>query len=196
MKSRQQKKQRLESIESEIESHTKARWVLTEVAKQIQSKFSDQVENLVTSAIQSVFDRPFKFKLDFKERRNQFECEPKVIEGETELIPKDDMGGGVLDVISFAFRIVLWYFEKPRSRAVFVLDEPMKFVGKGDLLMKAGQMIKQVSNRLGIQIIMVTHEPELTEIADRAWQVTHNGKVSKVKLLTDEPKTKLIRRKT
>jgi ABC-type lipoprotein export system ATPase subunit len=47
----------------------------------------------------------------------------------------------------------------------------MKWVSE-DLKDKASEMIKQVSQKLGIQIIMVTHEPKFTVQADKVFQVT------------------------
>ena len=159
----------------------KARWVLTEVQQQTQQRFKDVVESLVTMAIKSVFDRPFKFELEFERKRNQMECHPivKEIVGDQERIydnPEDDMGGGILDIISFAFHIVLWSLEKPRSRNVFIMDEPMKNLGK--LIVLGGKVLKEISKKLHIQIILVTHDEELLEIADKAFVVTHNGNKS------------------
>lgn len=196
LENRKRLRSELEQSEKDLENYTKARWVLTEVAKLTQERFKAKVETLVTMVIQSVFDRPFKFSLEFTRERNRFVCTPKVMEGDYEYIPKDDMGGGIIDLISFALRIVLWSVERPASRNTFVLDEPMKFVGKGELLMKAGKMIREISHKMNCQIIMVTHEPELSAIADAAWKVEHrSGKSVVTNILADIPKKKMIRRR-
>ena len=186
------------STEEEYDNHNKARWVLTEVAKATQERFKERVESLTTMAIQSVFDRPFKFILEFERKRNKLECRPIVMEGDNEHVPKDDMGGGIIDVISFALRVVLWSLQQPKSRNTLILDEPMKYVGKGDLLDRAGVMLREISHKLGIQLILVTHEPLLAEIADVAYSVEHkNGKsvVSLIKGEVSKPKLRLKRRK-
>ena len=186
---------KVEELKVDSERYTKARWILAEIAKETQKNFQVKVESLVTSAIRAVFEeRPFQFKLIFEQKRNKFECKPVVVENGVEYEPKDELGGGIIDLISFSFRVVLWHLENPRSRNVFVLDEPMKFVGKGDLLMRAGHMIKEISHRLGFQIIMVTHEPELAEIADKAWSVEHDGVKSHLRLIVgNKPETKVKR---
>lgn len=192
---RKEMQARVEQLKTDSENYTKARWILAEVAKETQKSFQVKVESLVTSAIRAVYEeRPLQFKLVFEQKRNKFECKPLVMEGDYEFDPKDELGGGIIDLISFAFRVVLWHLENPRSRNVFVLDEPMKFVGKGDLLMRAGRMIKEISHRLGFQIIMVTHEPELAEIADKAWSVDHDGTKSSLRLIVgNKPETKIKR---
>lgn len=189
---------RLDDIKRDYENLIKARWILTEVAKETQIRFKERVESLVTMAIQSVFDRSFKFVLEFERKRNKLECRPIVMEGDAEYVPKDDLGGGIIDIISFALRVVLWSLQQPRSRNTLILDEPMKYVGKGELLDRAGQMLREVSHRLGIQLILVTHEPQLADIADIAYEVEHIKGKSVVKMIKgqiEKPKLKLKRRK-
>jgi len=168
-----QKKEEVKKKEEQILKHEKARWVFTEVARLTQEKFEGRVNSLATMAIKSVFDRPFSFKLLFERKRNALECTPVVMEGENTYIPKDDMGGGIIDIISFAFRVVLWGMEKPRSRALLVLDEPFRFMGS--LSTRAGQMIRELSNKLNLQFLIVTHEPELAAIGDSTYWITHDG---------------------
>lgn len=169
-----QKSDRIAKMKSASESYIKARWILTEVAQQTQRRFQDRVESLVTMAIRSVFDRPFEFHLEFERKRNKMECKPIIKEGDRVYDdPEYDLGGGVLDIISFAFRIVLWSLQKPRSRNTIILDEPMKNMGA--MVTLGGQILKEISHKLGLQLIIVTHDAGLLEIGDRSFLVTHDG---------------------
>ena len=196
-----EKKGQVEEKKHRVEVLTKARWVLSEVARLTQERFKDRVEALVTTAIRAVFDRPFEFVLELERKRNKLECQLLVKEGQIEYVPKDDMGGGIVDVISFALRVVLWSMQKPRTRNVLILDEPMKYVGKGELLERAGRMLREISQGLGVQLIVVTHEPQLMEKADRAYYVRHNGKESMVEQVEggegekQEKKSRRLRRR-
>jgi len=174
----------------------KARFIIAEVAKLTQTKFTSYVEQLVTMAIKSIFDRPFQFKVDFDLKRNKSECFLRIQEGEDEepFVPKDELGGGMLDTISFALRIVLWSLQNPRSSNTILLDEPFKFVGQDEMLDRAGNMLKEISQRMNIQFIITTHQPKLTDIADKAWKVIHDGKHSVVTQIVGESKPKLLRR--
>jgi len=171
--------QELSTIRKRRDLEEQARWVLNEVQAITQNNFKSKVESLVTMAIQSIFERPFEFKLLFEQKANKFSITPVVVEGQAEYYPKHDMGGGILDVIGFAFRIVLWSLQQPRTRPVIVLDEPFRFVGKA-LIAKAGNVIKQLSDKLGLQFIINTHETELAEIADRAFYLVHNGQHTEI----------------
>jgi hypothetical protein len=164
----------------------KARWVLTEVATATQRRFKEKVETLVTMAIRSVFDRPFQFLLEFERKRNKMECRPEIkelVDGKFRTFdPSEDMGGGIVDIISFALRIVLLSISVPHSRNTIILDEPMKNLGK--LITLGGQVIKEISHKLGIQIILVTHDDSLMEIGDKSFFVTHDGNKSSVREMT------------
>jgi DNA repair exonuclease SbcCD ATPase subunit len=192
----------LATIESEITTERenydnliKARFILAEVAKLTQTKFTSYVEQLVTMAIKSIFDRPFQFKVDFDLKRNKSECFLRIQEGEDEepFVPKDELGGGMLDTISFALRIVLWSLQNPRSSNTILLDEPFHFLG--DLSERACSLVKEISSRLNIQFIITTHNESLSSIADKAWRVTNEDGLSKVTLIVGEEDKPILKRK-
>jgi chromosome segregation ATPase len=62
------------------------------------------------------------------------------------------------------------------------------------MLDRAGSMLKEISQRMNIQFIITTHQPKLTDIADKAWKVEHNGQHSTVTQIVGESKPKLLRR--
>jgi len=185
--------ERLAAVESDIEKQTKtrdtaskAKWVVSEVVRLTQDNVKAYIEELVTMALVAVFERDYKFIADFSMRDNRSQCVLKVQEGDWEpYIPKDDQGGGILDIISFALRVVLWSLEDPPSENFFYLDEPMKFVGSGtsEEVERAVEMLREVSEKLGIQLIINTHEAALAAAADRIFQVTHNGKKTTVAVI-------------
>jgi hypothetical protein len=178
----------IEARKAEIENLTKARWLFSEAAKMTQERVKGYIEEVITMCIQSVFvDRPFRFLVDFNFKRNKSECTLKVQEGDKEpYTPKDQMGGGIIDVISIGLRTAMWGLENPKSNNAIFLDEPMKFVGKGEMLFRAGQMLREISHKLGIQLIINTHEPELAEIGDRSWFVSHDGVLSHIEQVGKE----------
>jgi len=181
-KSVRSSKGKIASIKREISAHEKARTVFTEVSKLTQQETKERIENLVTLAIQSVFeDRDFSFKMRFESKNNRVYAYPIIEEYGQELDPKEDMGGGIIDVISIALKIILWHMENPRKRNVLLLDEPFRFTGK--LITKTGQMLKFLSTNLGIQVIMVSHDDELIAICDQVYKVTRIGNKSITSLI-------------
>ena len=165
------KDDKLSSMQKEYDALVETRRIISEAARITQLQFKGFVETLVTMAIQTVFpEQGYKFVMEFDLKANRSEIALLVQQGEKEPYnPEDEQGGGLLDIISFALRVVMWSLERPRSRAIFVMDEPFRYCGR--LTPLAGNMAKEISKKLGIQILMVTHEDSLSEIADRSWQV-------------------------
>lgn len=167
-----------------LEDLQKARLIIINAAQNIQDKLKARVESLVTSALQSVFARNFRFELLFEQKRNKLECTPVVIEDD--LIYDDveeDIGGGMLPIIGFALRVIFWSLQNPQSRNTLILDEPVKGSLGGELLKKTIQMYKEISSKLGIQLIIITHYPELSNIADRTFHVKHSKNGSLVETI-------------
>jgi DNA repair exonuclease SbcCD ATPase subunit len=92
--------------------------------------------------------------------------------------PMDCAGGGPIDVASFALRLMYWTLNK--TRPIFVLDEPFKFVSV-DLQPKCSEMLKMMPDKLGIQIVMISHLPEIIAAADKIFVVEQKAGVSTVR---------------
>ena len=177
---RRSKRKELKRVTQDVENHLLAKLVLTEVARNMQVQAKERIEKLITIAIRSVYDdRDFTFELVSGENKNSMT--PVIKEGDNIYNPKDELGGGIIDIISFASRVILWSMERPRSMPIFVLDEPFKWTGA--LMERAGAMLKQLSHDLGFQVVLVSHDEALIEICDRVWSISHNGIKSEVKLI-------------
>jgi len=176
-----ERKNKLESIGIEIFDMIEARNIVSEAARITQQQFKMLVEELVTTAIQAVFpNKDYKFVMQFVLQNNRPQINLLVQDGENEpYIPKEEQGGGLLDIISFALRVVLWSLEKPRSRNILIMDEPFRWTG--NLTELAANMMKEISKKLGLQIIMVTHDERLMEIADKSWLCKKEKELSVVR---------------
>jgi DNA repair exonuclease SbcCD ATPase subunit len=69
--------------------------------------------------------------------------------------------------------------QNPRLRNTIILDEPMRFLSD-DYQEQASKMLKEISDRMGIQFIIITHEQTLSEYADKTFQVKLRKGISKV----------------
>ena len=93
--------------------------------------------------------------------------------------PMEASGGGVVDLTCFALRISAFALENGTDNLI-IMDEPFKFVSK-DLVLRAGEILKTLSQKMNLQIIMVTHITEFIEIADKVFEVRKNDRgISKI----------------
>lgn len=153
----------LEYAEQAYRDALKAREVINIVAKETEQQLEMRITNIVTMALAAVFPDPYEFKLVFNERRNQTEADLLLVRDGEELSPVEGAGGGVLDVVSFALRIAVLLMSG--YRRVIILDEPFRHLS-ADLQSKASEMMKMLSDKLGIQFIMVSHEEGIIDCAD------------------------------
>jgi DNA repair exonuclease SbcCD ATPase subunit len=162
--------EKVKTTEKEINFSEKAQAIIQRVAKNTQSQLEYHISDMVTIAMDTIFTEPYKFKVGFVLKRNKTECVLS-FERDGELIdPLSASGGGVVDVASFALRIALWTLQAPKSRNTIVLDESFKFVSK-DLLPRVGELLTELSNKLNLQFIVVTHLDELIECADKVFEI-------------------------
>jgi predicted ATPase len=136
----------------------------TFLAEAQRRDLEQRVEALVDYGVQTVFGPTYRFKLESELRGKAVRTEFFLVEDELKLPLLDATGGGVGDVVSFLLRVVILCLVRPVQRRVLVLDEPFKFVSASHFQTLAG-LIQELSASLGIQLIMVTHKPELLDAA-------------------------------
>lgn len=160
----------------------KAHEILKQVGLQTQQQLIYHISDVTSVALESVFDEPYKLTLDFVERRGKNECDILFEKNGSKIDPMLASGGGVVDLAAFALRIASWSMQIPPTRSIIILDEPFKHLSK-NLHDRASQMIKMLSDKLGIQFIIVTHETSLGLSADKMFEVKQRKGISNVKQL-------------
>jgi len=140
-----------------LRAHEKAREIIKQVAIKTQEKLSYNVSEITSMALNAVLKNPYDLKLEFVERRNKTECDILFERKGIQIKPYDG-GGGAVDVAAFALRVASWTMQNPKTRNVLILDEPFKHLKGEKANAQVLQMVKEVSNKLGLQIIMVSDE--------------------------------------
>lgn len=159
----------------------KAKQIVKEVGKKTQDQISYHISDITSLALQSVFKNPYNLITEFVERRDTTECDIWFERDGERIKPLTDSGIGAVDVASFALRIAAWSMKNPRSRPTIILDEPFKHLKGEKENIKVIEMVKEISEKLGLQIIMVHDErvpiEEIEKGADKIFKVSiRNGK--------------------
>lgn len=177
-KNLKESEERLDIYKSDLYNHEKAREVIKEAALKTQEALAFHISDITSLALQAVFPEPYSLDVQFVQRRNKTECDLFFKRDDAEMDPMLASGGGPVDVASFALRVASWSMQNPSSRSIIVLDEPMRFLST-DLQPKASEMIKELSEKLGIQFIIITHEEELTNEADKIITTKIRNRITK-----------------
>jgi DNA repair exonuclease SbcCD ATPase subunit len=169
----------LQSKRRSLHKHEKAREVVRIVGIKTQEQLQYHISDITSLALDAIFIDPYKLIVEFIQRRNKTECDLYFERDGNNFDPLTASGVGAVDVAAFALRIAIWSMTKPRTRPVILLDEPFRFLSE-NYQEKASIMLKEISTKLGIQFIIVTHEPVLASYADHIFEVSIHKGISKV----------------
>lgn len=175
---------KLQKCIDNIELLEKVRILLSKVSEFAREQSRVQIESLVTNCLQFIFDTNLKFGIEINEVRGRPEAEFFVISNFTDQIiktkPQDARGGGVIDIISLAIRIAMLECSDDEIKGPVILDEPAKHVSD-ECIVQVSEFLKQVTLMFKRQVIMVTHNNHLREMADKWYKVEMVEGISIVK---------------
>ena len=169
-------------LQTDLFSFEKARAIMQLVAKETQEQLEYKISELVSLGLSAIFDNPYELVLNYEIKRGKTEADLLFKRGENVVKPMLSSGGGAVDVAAMGLRIAIWSLKSPRTRNTIVMDEPFRFLSKQHQV-KAGQLLSEISSKLGIQIIMVTHNQEFISAADKVFNVKKVNGISKVEVL-------------
>lgn len=168
--------------------------VLTSVADSQREVSKARIERTVTFALRAVFGDAIQFRLGATIKRGAIASRPEIgyrIGKPGKSIAKgtpaiawvglDEVGGGVVDVTAFALRVAILSMVRPKPFPVLIADEPFKHVSNKHLPAVAS-MLRSLADGSGIQFIIVSHEQEIADEADKLYCAT---KVKGVTTLSD-----------
>ncbi|WP_413381470.1 ATP-binding protein [Alkalihalobacillus sp. 1P02AB] len=182
----EKKQQELNEYQDTIDIYEKARVLLQQSAEYAREQAKQQMETLVTNALQYVFGPLFSFVIEIEEHGNKAVAEFYVVteyEGvQIKTKPQDSRGGGVVDIVTLALRVALIETIQPKMNGALLLDEPGKHVS-GDYVHYLYDFLKSLSMMFERQVIMITHNQHLAESGDKAYQVSIRDGISEVIVL-------------
>ena len=178
----EEKKEKIQEDISAINNEASSLTELKDFLMTVSANYRDQLCNLftslVTEALTSIFEKDIRFNIRLYSYRNEPAIDISVIEDNLEVDPQKSCGGGLNDVISFVIKIIFIYLK--RSSKIIILDEPLKFLSR-DYIEQSSNFIHEISKRMNIQIILVSHKPDLEISCDKLITIEKNENRSIVK---------------
>ena len=168
-------------LEQRLKLIEQAQSFLQKVAQQTQEHLKFQIEDIVNLALETCFPNEYSFQILFNVSRGKTDAELVFLDQKTQrqVDPMNASGGGVVDLPCIALRIACYALEQGTDN-VIILDEPFRFLSR-DLQQSAGEILKVLSNRMQLQIIMVSHIGEIIDVADKVFEVKKDKQgISKV----------------
>lgn len=171
--------EKLQLTTRSLHKHEKAREVIREVGLKTQEQLQVHISDITSLALEAVFENPYELVVEFVQRRNKTECDLYFTRDGNKVDPLEASGVGAIDVAAFALRIASWSMSIPATRNTIILDEPFRFLSV-NYQEQASLMLKELSKKLKLQFIIITHENALTSAADKIFEVKIRKGKSKI----------------
>jgi len=159
-----------------------ARNIVNTVLSATQDSVKEYIEEVATLAMQTVFGDDYSLKIEFEQKRGKSEANLIIKKGGLELDPRHEVGGGVIDTLSLGLRLCIWSLRGDNRIKCFILDECAKHLSS-ELRPKFGKLLKKFSEMFGVQILMISHDRQVLDNADKIFNVIQQNGVSKVGII-------------
>jgi DNA repair exonuclease SbcCD ATPase subunit len=168
------------SLAETIEDLERVSILLNSLGESRQLQAQTVIEELVTRGLQTIFDDSLSFHITQTIRNKaaavDFTVRTALEDGTSVETPvMESRGGGLAATIGFLLRVVVLMLRKdPEAEMLLVLDETFSHVSD-EYLEGLGKFLREIVDKSNIQIIMVTHQPQFTEYADKVYKFTSDG---------------------
>lgn len=158
--------------------------LLNTIAEDKQFKAQQDIEEMVTRGLQSIFDETLSFHIVQTSRGKtsivEFIVRTTLPDAVVDTPVMDSRGGGLAAVIGVLLRVVIMLLRTgTQQENLLVLDETFAMVS-AEYLPVLGEFLRSIVADTGIQIVMVTHQDQFIEAADKVYRFSQHGGVTKV----------------
>ncbi|OQC75312.1 MAG: hypothetical protein BWX44_00043 [Spirochaetes bacterium ADurb.Bin001] len=182
-------KAKIKTDKQNLVRHERALEIVKQVGLATQKQLEYHLSEQVSLAMEAVFDDPYELIVNFLEKRGKTEVDLLFSRRGLTFSPMGNAGGGAIDIGSLALRIAYWAIrEDKKVRPLLLLDEPFSRLKGQNANQRALAIIREISQQLGLQIIMISDErvsrEDIIANADRVFQVSRDKQgVSEVRIL-------------
>ena len=174
----------LQSAQDDIAIWNQVQALFGKASEFARQQLKLRIEETVTAALQAVFEREdIRFEVHMRQLGGQPAAEWAVVSqyGDVSVSgdPQDSRGGGVSDIVSLALRLALLELARPKPLGPVLLDEVGKHVSAG-YAPNVAAFLKQYAQRTGRQVLLITHQQALAEVADVSYRVDQQDGISEV----------------
>ena len=148
----------LKGLKKEASAIEEARTLMAEVTELLHVEVQSKLTSIVNQLFAAIFDDPYRLVIEFEAKANRQEAILLLERDGKRVDPMTSVSGGVLDVAAFGLRLAVVLMRGGSRTLVF--DEPFRFLSR-DRRELLAEVLEQLSMKHGVQIIMVTHHPEL-----------------------------------
>lgn len=157
--------------------------LLAQFADSRQAHVITVMQNIASLGLSQVFDEPIELTIEQVVRARRVEMDVKIKTGTLETPIMEARGGGLASVAGFLLRISVLLLT-PEARKLMVLDETFAMLSE-DYVPRLADFLKELCEKTGLQIILVTHQDQFIDAADGVTRIYKSGENTS-KLITEK----------
>lgn len=181
--------QRVAELTAQLEQYDRVTRLLTSVGEAAQQAAQHQIEGLVTRGLQVIFGSELSFHVVQSVKANashvEFVIRSQYADRAVDTPVLEARGGGMAVVVAFMLRLVVLLLT-PGARKILFLDESFSHVSR-EYEVRLAEFLREVTEKAGVQIVLVTHSDAYGDLADRRYQLVAKGGVTTVQGQQEEP---------
>lgn len=148
--------------------------LLRHLLEQKRQEVKSKIEDLVTWGLQTVFEEEYEFFFESSTYGGRVEMKPMLKVGGHSSPIMDFHGGGVVEVTAFLLNLLVLLLARPKLRRVMIMDEMFSMVSS-DYLPRVGLLLQELTTRVGVQFILITHLDSLKAVFEKRYQFSKRG---------------------
>jgi len=177
-------KQEIILAEKDVDLYNKVAITLASIGEQRQTDAQNQIEELVTRGLTSIFSEDISFHLVQTQRGKtpevKFLVKSRGLNGRMiETSVMDSRGGGLAAVVGFLLRLVILLLDKDAKEPILILDESFSHVS-AEYERPLAEFIKELVDKTRVVIFMITHSDAFNEFADKRYKTKLINGVTKI----------------
>jgi DNA repair exonuclease SbcCD ATPase subunit len=176
--------QKIIGLVSQLEIGQEALQFLTDLADSRRGAMKVKIETILTEALRLIYGNSYRVEFTYSHKNNRSCLEIEMVRDTPAGEVRRDIsgfGGGVADTISVPLRLMVLMGSRQTDR-VCILDECWKHMDN-ERIELVGKFLRLLADQLKIQIIICSHHEQLRDFADRIYEVSEQGGVSKVEVV-------------
>lgn len=168
---------------NDVDLYSKIAITLASIGEDRQTEAQNQIEELVTRGLHSIFGEEMTFHLVQSQRGKTPEVKfviKSFVQGKPIETPvMDARGGGLAAVVGFLLRLIILLLSKDTREPILILDESFSHVS-AEYERPLAEFIKELIDKTRVSIILVTHSDAFSEFADKRYRFKLNRGLTKV----------------
>jgi DNA repair exonuclease SbcCD ATPase subunit len=156
----------------DVESLEQGNVLLQKMSEKQRQDACTKLENLGTHALQYAYSPDREMQIELKEIRKKPNANVYIVNKKTGYReePVSQNGGGIVDIGGLSLRVIILQSYDPFIDGPIILDEPSKMLSE-EYIPQLSEFIRNIAEDFGRQVILITHDKYLAQIADQILSV-------------------------